>query len=873
MSLVFACCDERRRATLLGHPVLNGIDDLRVDDLAFPDLDPDDQARYLALPASRRAEILWQRKLTIRFVNPLTPAQAALASEQVQIEGGARVRDIRADVRVAASSEIVLRASAAGDFSRYTLRLVRSTTDDRPPVGFDPVLSKIDFTFKVDCPSDFDCRVAHVCLRQTDQEPVIDYLAKDFASFRRVMLDRIALLAPEWRERNPADLAIALVELIAYRGDHLSYRQDAIATEAYLATARRRTSVRRHARLVDYAMSDGTNARAWVHVEVAADTVIPAGALSFVSGLPELPERIVPGSSDEQAAENSSAAWFEIVGSDPSPSSLPPAEPLFVDHNRLTFYTWGDDRCCLPAGATSATLRGSHSTLVPGMVLVLEEVLGAETGNAADADPTARQAVRLTRVKYLDEGNPYIDPMDGTLITDIEWHADDALRRPLCVSSRTDANAAIDDVCVARGNIVLVDHGKRVGPEDLGAAARIATAISNASSDGCGTALGPCQVDDSREPTRFRPHLAMSPITWTPVVSVAQTSQTGTRRRQLRFDPQASAAAAVAPDAAGARPFLAVTSVLNGVPRSWTAVSDLLGSGPTDLDLVVEVEDFAGASIRFGDNEHGRRPDPGERFEAAYRIGNGRAGNVGAEAIRHVVSADARIVSARNPLPATGGTDPESLARVRRRAPEAFRSQRRAVTPADYEARTTQRAGVQRAAARLRWTGSWFTHFVAVDRTGGKALDDALETDLRAFVEPYRLAGHDLEFDNPIFVSLELALDICVDDGYFRADVRRRLLEVLSSGVLPDGSKGLFHPDRLTFGQSVYLSPLLAAAHAVDGVSSVVARRFGRMGAADGGRALDDGYVKLGSLEVARLDNDPDWPEHGVLRLSLSGGA
>ena len=46
---------------------------------------------------------------------------------------------------------------------------------------------------------------------------------------------------------------MALVELLAYAADNLSYRQDAIANEAYLATARQRVSVRRHARLVDYA--------------------------------------------------------------------------------------------------------------------------------------------------------------------------------------------------------------------------------------------------------------------------------------------------------------------------------------------------------------------------------------------------------------------------------------------------------------------------------------------------------------------------------------------------------------------------------------------------------------------------------------------
>ena len=78
------------------------------------------------------------------------------------------------------------------------------------------------------------------------------------------MLDRLAVTLPAWTERHAPDIWITLVELLAYIGDDLSYYQDAVATEAYLKTARRRVSVRRHARLVDYRLHDGCNARAWV---------------------------------------------------------------------------------------------------------------------------------------------------------------------------------------------------------------------------------------------------------------------------------------------------------------------------------------------------------------------------------------------------------------------------------------------------------------------------------------------------------------------------------------------------------------------------------------------------------------------------------
>ena len=59
-------------------------------------------------------------------------------------------------------------------------------------------------------------------------------------------LDLLPTLNPDWIERNPSDLGIALVELLAYTGDHLSYYQDAVANEAYLDT-RAHTASRRAA--------------------------------------------------------------------------------------------------------------------------------------------------------------------------------------------------------------------------------------------------------------------------------------------------------------------------------------------------------------------------------------------------------------------------------------------------------------------------------------------------------------------------------------------------------------------------------------------------------------------------------------------------
>ena len=225
----------------------------------------------------------------------------------------------------------------------------------------------------------------------------------------------------------------------------------------------------------------------------------------------------------------------------------------------------------------------------------------------------------------------------------------------------------------------------------------------------------------------------------------------------------------------------------------------------------------------------------------------------------------------RNPIPGQGGVDSESIEDVRQRAPSAFRTQQRAVTEEDYAEVTERHDQVQQAAATLRWTGSWHTVFVTVDRLGGLDVDDDFETDMRRHIEPFRMAGHDLEIDGPRFVSLEIEMLVCVAPDYFRSDVQEALLEKFNNTLLPDGTRGVFHPDNFTFGQTVHLSPLIATAQDVPGVASVEVTVFQRQGTPDP-VPLEQGSLSLRRLEIARLDNDPNFPERGVFRLKMGGG-
>jgi hypothetical protein len=824
-----ACArDERREAVRearngSGKPFLNGID--------FLEVSPTDQTvlvvRFLQnLPGAATAPI------------PPLPAKT-LTKDNFSVTGGVRITGIQVNsATLTASNEMTVKVDKAGDFSTYTLHLSVEAPDSN---GYDPQLSEIDFSFKINCPSQFDCKPQNECPPGPLDRPNINYLAKDYSSFRQVMLDRMSLLTPNWAERNPADLGIALVELLAYAGDYLSYQQDAIATEAYLGTARRRTSVRRHARLVDYRVNDGSNARVWVQIGVNNDvTTAPGNPPRFPMGtrlltqLANQPTVLDPSNPILVQAYTGGAVVFETMA---------PVSNLYALHNRMPLYAWGVGDYCLPKGATTAALSGTYPKLEAGDVLILAEALGPDTGDAADADPTHRIAVRLTAVE-----TGRTDPLTSLPVTYIRWHDDDALPFPVCVSTHTDSehgSQPVTGVTVALGNIVLADAGRAIGPP-----------VEDSPQESLG-------VVPSLTWPRFRPLLHQTPLTFAAPYPFA--GEGGTPR-------SAASAFSWTPDQA-LPAVLSLSGTLDGQTDTWEFASDMLAGTlrPNELVFTVEAESDGSAYIRFGDNEHGARPDFGTSFTASYRVGNGPGGNVAAESIAHIVTTVSGIGGVTNPLAAAGGQAPESIEHVRQSAPFAFRTQERAVTEQDYAAIAERFPGVQRAAATFRWTGSWYTVFITVERTGGLAVDAAFETALRDFMELYRMAGYDLEIESAMYVPLSVELHVCVGQDYFQSDVRSALLEIFNNRILPDGGVGLFYPGNFLLGQPFYLSPLVAAAQRVDGVESVRVITFERIDH-PGDDGLKQGYLSADRLELFTLDNDPNFPERGKFRLDLDGG-
>jgi predicted phage baseplate assembly protein len=337
------------------------------------------------------------------------------------------------------------------------------------------------------------------------------------------------------------------------------------------------------------------------------------------------------------------------------------------------------------------------------------------------------------------------------------------------------------------------------------------------------------------------------------------------------------ASACLTQDPRKALPQVTLTEAVVG--GEWVPRFDLLSSAGDALHFVVEIDDEGVAHLRFGDGEAGHMPDAGTVFAATYRVGGGLAGNVGPEAISRVVlrgglTLSGVTMSARNPLAACGGRGQEPIAEAKLFAPRAFRKElRRAITAEDYAAIVMRefRGQVQRAGAELRWTGGWYSVRVAIDPRGTLEASPALLAEIARRLRVYRRMGHDVQVVPARYVPLDVVMCVCVRPHFLRGHVEAALLDVFQSGLRSDGQLGFFHPDKLTFGDAIYLSRLVSAAQSVEGVQSVRVLRLERLFEGGNGE-IERGFLPIGLLEIARLDADSNNPENGRLKLDLQGG-
>jgi hypothetical protein len=576
-----------------------------------------------------------------------------------------------------------------------------------------------------------------------------DYLAKDYDSFRSLLLDHLAASTSLSTSPDVASVESALVEVLAYVGDNLSYFQDAVATEAYLATARQRVSVRRHARLLDYRLNEGCSARVWACLETAADDVpVPRGT-ALLTRIKEVEAVRVPRGFE------ASTFVFETMH-----------DVLLVRaHNRMALH---DPATPPRPGDTAAKLAGSLERLAAGDVLIFRHL------------PEGRaQAVRLISAEAKADW------------TEIAWQEEDAFP------------AAFPDggSWTILGNVVLADHGQS-----------FVARLPEVPREGLAELSLPFPDLSFGVPYQHAEAVLRS---------AAQTMEQDPRAAEPMLSLRETAA------------FLDEQAIAGR--QAWTGARDLVHAAQFDRSFAVEPSGGPEATLRFGDGVHGRRLQPDWTYFAHYRSGRGARGNIGPGTLAHVVTADDRILGISNPLPGSGGADPETLAEARMLAPFASADLRRCVTADDYVSMTEAFPDVLAAVASRDWNPTGSVVSIAVRRTMDRAWDEAFAARLRSWLDPLRMIGDRLELSGPRYVRPDVAMELSLASGRAPTEV---------AAAVRDRLAGL----QFGFGERVDPARLAAAVREVPGVAAVQILRLSR----DGSAAAAS--IEAAPDEIVRLD-------------------
>jgi predicted phage baseplate assembly protein len=288
----------------------------------------------------------------------------------------------------------------------------------------------------------------------------------------------------------------------------------------------------------------------------------------------------------------------------------------------------------------------------------------------------------------------------------------------------------------------------------------------------------------------------------------------------------------------------------------WTRVTDFSNSDPFDRHYSLDEssgEICFGPDVRQPDgsiHQYGRVPEAGRRIRCSqYRYGGGVNGNVPAERIQVMRSAVPYIDRVSNFNRAEGGRDLENLDEVKLRSRRELRAQQRAVTAEDYEnlarASTREVARVKCTGASRAGMGGRGIQPGAIDllvvpaafdavRQGelsALCLPAALQTNIRAYLDQYRLLATILNIREPSYIGVRARVEIVINEysqpEVVRSRVNERLQKYLSPldlrepGELPDEWMGS-HWEGWPFGRNLVVSELYSLVQQVPGVKHVL---------------------------------------------------
>jgi hypothetical protein len=270
------------------------------------------------------------------------------------------------------------------------------------------------------------------------------------------------------------------------------------------------------------------------------------------------------------------------------------------------------------------------------------------------------------------------------------------------------------------------------------------------------------------------------------------------------------------------------TVTVGNISEEWRVITEPLARyGPNDK--VVEANFFSNRVVfTFGDDVTGKSPIAGSNISFRYRTGGGKRGRIGVnqiDAFRQLQpnppANAAVLVRFRNITPSVGGTDSESVASAKKRAPRDFAVQRSIVTSTDY---------VQSASSFSHPVYGTVSKAVAVVRTSlntnrieiyvlAEGPDDTpvapsagLKTGLATYISSLNVLTDHVVILDGVLRPVDIDMNVVIDRNSDASIVKVRVENAIDE---------FFNISNWDMGEPFYISNFIEAIESIDGVTYV----------------------------------------------------
>ncbi|MBE9071033.1 putative baseplate assembly protein [Microcystis sp. LEGE 08355] len=247
----------------------------------------------------------------------------------------------------------------------------------------------------------------------------------------------------------------------------------------------------------------------------------------------------------------------------------------------------------------------------------------------------------------------------------------------------------------------------------------------------------------------------------------------------------------------------------------WHQVSNLFNSTTDSHDYLLQVSEQGKATITFGDGKQGSRlPTGRENVLATYRTGIGQDGNVDRGQLSIMVNRQPGVDKVINPIPASGGRNPEKMVNIRQIAPLFVRTLGRIVSLNDYEDLAITFPGIAKAKAQVLWNGHQQLIHLTIAANDGVQIskNSKLCQDLYQEIQKLSIHSQPIQIDSFVPLFFQFQVKVIIAENSDILSIKSQIKETFNAQ---------YCFQQQTFGQTITSDSIIATIQSITGVLAV----------------------------------------------------